>query len=247
MVIPAGKNLSIPEDVKNFSGDDIQRLRKDELARALDTLIKDNRDNTANVGQGSNLGAHYGNLEQKLDVLINEFRDFTRTFKQLEVEVITVKQENQQLREALMQHQRYLENLEAEKRSCNVVFLGVPENELNVTENDGTTTAIREDQEKLTKILQVMQRDNIRINEFQRLGKVYPGKNRVILVKLQSKGDRDRLLENSAKLKTTGGPFTEIYVKKDIHPLVRKELERLRKVEKKRKRETGESRTKCSI
>ena len=235
MVIPPGKNLTHPEDVKNFSVDDIQRLKKDELAKALDTLIKDNRDNTVNVGQSSNAGVSHGNLEQKLDVLIEEFRNFTRTFKQLECEVNKVKEENQQLREALMQHQRYLENLEAEKRSCNVVFLGVPENELTVTENGGTTTTIREEEEKLSRILHVMQRGNVQIKEFQRLGKFYPGKNRVILAKLQSKQDRDHLLENSTKLKATGGCFSSIYVKKDVHPLVRKELERLRKVEKREK------------
>ena len=47
-----------------------KKPKKDELARALDTLIKDNTDNTTKTRQGSNSEAHYGRLEHKLDVLI---------------------------------------------------------------------------------------------------------------------------------------------------------------------------------
>ena len=239
MVIPAGRNLSLPEDVKALSGDDIHKLKKDELAKALDTLVTDNRSNAANAGQDGSLpsspGTQQGGLEQKLDVLIAEFRNFASNFKQLQCDVVKVKKENQLLREALMQHQRYLEYQEAEKRSCNVVFLGVPENDLFVSETNGTETTITEDEGKLTKLLQVMQRENVHIREFQRLGRADPGKNRVILAKLRSKEDRDRLLDNSAKLKAAGGCFARIYVKKDVHPLVRKELERLRHVERREK------------
>ena len=43
-------------------------------------------------------------------------------------------------------------------------------------------------------------------------------------------------METAKNLKTAaGGCFSKIYVKKDVHPLVRRELNRLREVEKREK------------
>ena len=46
---------------------------------------------------------------------------------------------------------------------------------------------------------------------------------------------RSRILANAKNLKTAGEKFSRIYVKKDVHPGVRKEWQRLREAEAKEK------------
>ena len=47
--------------------------------------------------------------------------------------------------------------------------------------------------------------------------------------------ERKKILEASKKLKNEDGIFKKIYLNKDIHPLIRKELNRIRWVEKQEK------------
>ena len=47
---------------------------------------------------------------------------------------------------------------------------------------------------------------------------------------------RKRILQNTSKLKHAGNTFQRIYVKKDIHPAVRKELNRMHLAEREEER-----------
>ena len=58
------------------------------------------------------------------------------------------------------------------------------------------------------------------------------GKKRRIVVVVRSKEDRDKVLENAKRLNDAGNTYGRVYVKKDQHPEVRKEWNRLREVEK---------------
>ena len=164
-----------------------------------------------------------------MDLILQEFRKFKLTYKEMESDVISLKKENEQLKEALIQHQRYLETLEADKRSCNVVMLGVPEDS-SEAENES-----EEDQEKVKNILRVTECQSLVINNLQRLGKPMERQARVLLVRLSSKADRDKLLTSTSKLKQASGYLSKVYIKKDVHPLVRKELSRLKEIEKREK------------
>ena len=57
------------------------------------------------------------------------------------------------------------------------------------------------------------------------------GRNRPILAKAPSKEQRDKILENTKALREASPSYRRIYVKKDVHPAIRKEWKRLRDVE----------------
>lgn len=57
-------------------------------------------------------------------------------------------------------------------------------------------------------------------------------KRRPILLVLADKNKRSGILEKSKQLKTAEDNYKKIFIKKDVHPCVRKEWKRLRDVEK---------------
>ena len=235
MVIPNGKDITQPLGVKNLTEEEIGRMKKDELAQALDTLIKDKRNSENNDTINGRPQGDIRALEMKMDILLQEFQQFNDVHKTINQSMKKLEDENKLLRESLMQHQRYLEALEAEKRAQNVVLLGIPETNMTVRNNDGTLVDIADDNEKIKLVLKVMQRENIHIKQFQRQGEASNGRNRVILAQLNSRNDRDLLLQASSALKSAGDNFVKIFVKKDVHPMVRKEFNRLRDVERREK------------
>ncbi|KAG0730190.1 Craniofacial development protein 2 [Chionoecetes opilio] len=62
---------------------------------------------------------------------------------------------------------------------------------------------------------------------------------RPILLMLQDETQRQYILEQAKKLKTAGEAFNKIYVKKDIHPAMRKEWKRLHDAERTEKERAG--------
>ena len=61
-----------------------------------------------------------------------------------------------------------------------------------------------------------------------------------MLVSTESKAARDEVIRATPALKTAGKSYEKVYVKKDVHPLIRKEFSRLKDVEK-REREKPEN------
>ena len=228
MVLPSGRNMEQPEDIQSLSQDDLNKMRKDELQKALTTMIEDSRNKAQNVGSQTK-------IEKRLDELLSEFRLFRDTHQQLQKKVDALKEENTCLRESVMQHQRYLEALEAERRGRNMIFLGVPESDMKVKDSHGQDVVIKEDQEKVESILQIMGHGGITLKEIQRLGNPSSIRNRVLLVSTESKSVRDQVIRATSVLKEAGRGHEKVYVKKDIHPLIRKEFNRLKDVEKREK------------
>ena len=60
-------------------------------------------------------------------------------------------------------------------------------------------------------------------------------RNRPLLLTFRDKDMRSRILANAKNLKTAGEKYAKIYVKKDVHPGVRREWQRLREAETKEK------------
>ena len=77
-----------------------------------------------------------------------------------------------------------------------------------------------------------MNHGDVPVTAIHRLGKKEPTKNRATRVTLTNPGDRRNILNDTAKLK--------VYVRKDIHQAIRKELNRIRN-SKKREMETPEN------
>lgn len=143
--------------------------------------------------------------------------------------------------EFIAKQQQYLEHLDRKERKGNIVILGV----LDVQESlDGVIT----DEEKLSKIWMVVGMDGV-AGTHRRLGGGSnqasggaPLRTRPILLALADKSQRTTILHNASRLKNLGDNFSRIYIKKDVHPSVRKEWRRLRDAEKAEKEITGKCR-----
>ena len=71
--------------------------------------------------------------------------------------------------------------------------------------------------------------------EIKRLGQPNPTKKRPVLVVVDNERQRNGILRQARYLKSTPGPLSSVYVKKDAHPAVRKEMARLRSREREEK------------
>lgn len=129
--------------------------------------------------------------------------------------------------ETIKRQQRFLENLDRKERECNLVILGVPEEQESL---DGATN----DTDKIQKVWGTIGVVD-QMCALRRLGNasvVAGNRKRPILITLSSRNARDAALDKAKKLKSSGDQYSRIYVKKDVHPSVREEWKRLRSAEK---------------
>lgn len=109
-----------------------------------------------------------------------------------------------------------------------MVVLGLPD------EGEALEGAIS-DEDKLSRVWVKMGVDNVDC-QHRRLGTEGDGgRKRPLLLTIRDKDTRSRILENARKLKEAGENFKRIYVKKDVHPGVRREWKRLREAEAREK------------
>lgn len=135
-----------------------------------------------------------------------------------------VDQLSQKLDEAfkiISQQQLFLESLDNRERRRNLVITGLSE------ENDATGSS---DLEKVRTVINATgyQLPNDPAWEIRRLGKQNERKKRPILVVVDDGHQRNEILKNAKNLKSAVGALSTVYVKKDVHPAVRKEMARLR-------------------
>ena len=142
-----------------------------------------------------------------------------------------MKQNNSTLTEVVSQQQRFLESLDAEKRACNLIITGLKEDGPLSVEEDSAHT----DEEKIVLVLKKIGQENIAPVSVTRLGERRPGlhtRNRPVKVVLHSPGIRKGILSAAARLKQSGPDFARVYIKKDTHPALRKEYDRMRRSER---------------
>ena len=65
--------------------------------------------------------------------------------------------------------------------------------------------------------------------QLKRLGKPNDANKRPLHVRFQDKSTRQSVLGKAKLLKTAEGAYKKVFIKKDIHPVVWKEMDRLRK------------------
>lgn len=129
----------------------------------------------------------------------------------------------------ISKQQRFLEMLDRREREMNIVVLGLPE------EGEALDGAVTD----TNKLQQVWEKVGVASVECQhrRLGAVADGgrRNRPLLLTVRDREVRSRILANAKNLKNAGEKYSKIYVKKDVHPGVRKEWQRLREAEAREK------------
>ena len=221
-------NFESVHKVRELTTAQVKSLNKDQLREAVSLLMAE--------PPGSDAEALL-RIEGKIDEMKNSIStEISTKIAELKTEqdqkITAIQNENSVLREALMQHQRFLESLESQKRADNVLIFGASEDDIKV--GDAT---YKTDLEKAQMIFDKIN-SPARIVNVARLGKREAGSNkkRPIKVQLAPESDRNDLLEKAKSLKDeTDAVLNSVYVRKDQHPMVRKELARLYAVVKSEK------------
>ena len=225
--------------VETPSNAEINGMNKDQLKKCLKSLIKDlNEEHVAGPSHPL-VDEDTATVTQLLTSVLEEVKELRKERSNLASELQKLKEENSFLIETVGQHQRFLEALDGEKRSQNLIITGVREDiplvESNEPEQSATT-----DTEKVSLVLkQIGHKDDVTIKEVFRLGKKKNGtgtRPRPLKIITNHPQERKRVIDDARKLKEAGENFKKIYIKKDTHPVVRKELNRIRQAERDEKR-----------
>ncbi|KAK8373056.1 hypothetical protein O3P69_015593, partial [Scylla paramamosain] len=163
--------------------------------------------------------------EPSNSVLLDELR-FLREemaeMKKLKQEVAHLSDGLEKAYKIIHNQQLFLEKLDSKERRCNLVMTGLLEDPDEIGETD---------KEKVVKVLEAasypdaVQTENW---EMKRLGRENEHHKRPLLITVENQEKRDGVLRVAKNLKNVRGSLSTIYIKKDLHPAVRKEYARLR-------------------
>ena len=204
-------------DLKQLQRSQLKSINKDILIDCI--LASDSSNETA------------GQLNDKLEQIAADLAEVKRSLASPESafnrKLADMQAQIDKQSEIIAQHQLFLEKVDRRERETKLVVLGVPEEN---EEFNGVTT----DEDKLKKIWEILD-EGFDICKHHRLGRQELGqqgnRKRPILVEVRRKQDRDNVLNKTNRLKDAGGLYKNVYVKKDVHPNVRKEWKRLREAE----------------
>lgn len=203
-------------DLRKLQRNQLKSINKDELIDAI--LSASDED----AGPSARLEARLADISKDLADLkrgiMSSEGDINKKLKEMQERIDTQAS-------IILQQQKFLEGIDRKERENNLVMLGVPDEGEAL---DGAT----DDDTKIGKVMSVLG-VNTRICSCRRLGQNNgnDGRKRPVLVIVESKGERDKILSETRKLKDHGSPYDRIYVKKDLHPAVRQEWKRLRTAE----------------
>ena len=175
-------------------------------------------------------------LEEKLNTVMTEMTEVRRmltspeSFLAKKFDEIHERVDKQA--EIIAKQQRYLEMLDRKDREMNVVVLGLPVEDEAL---DGITT----DTEQLNRLWDKMGVGDVQC-QLRRLGVAneHQPRKRPLLLTIRDQDTRSRVLASAKNLKKSEEKYSKIYVKKDVHPGVRKEWRRLREAEEREKGRT---------
>lgn len=222
------KDLRSVEDVRSLTDNELGKLSAANAKLALKTILQSDLLNMAN--QDNDAPEAVLRIESKLDKILEELKVNKTERDLLRDQLQALSEENKRLGRIIYQHQRYLETVDAEKRLGNLIITGIPEGQLVL----GDETLIT-DEDKCKAIFTAIGKQDTKFREILRLGKTPTDANaytRPVKVCLENPPDRKAILENAKQLKEAGDTFKRIYIKKDMHPGIRKEFARLKESEK---------------
>lgn len=198
--------------VRALTVNDIEKLKNAQLKQALATLVTESRSD-----------------EPSNRVLLEELRSLREAVAEMTVLKKEVKTLSDRLDDAygiIHQQQLFLESLDGKERRRNVIITGLSE---DVDELGAT------DEEKIRNVIQAVNPpeavDQARWT-VRRLGQQNERKMRPIHITVEDQNQRDKLLQVAKNLKNAPGRLARVYIRKDVHPAVRRETGRLRKREK---------------
>jgi len=209
-------------DINNFSALLRNAFLDPETAIAMRSVFKPLLDEQTN-----DIKKEINEIRQDINEVKIKHSNLEKRTGSLEGEVTQLQEENRTLKQTLEQQQRYLETVDFDRRQHNLILMGLNENE--------DLTLGSTDEEKVKHILSDIGHPNVAVLKVQRLGEHHSDNQRrprPLKVALHPTTDRRKILESTHKLKTAGPILSKVYIKKDIHPGIRREIKRLRDTEK---------------
>ena len=158
-------------------------------------------------------------IDKKFDDLDTRFEALTTRYDN---EIARLEADVKEQGKIIEAQQRFLEDVDSERRSNHLIVLGLKENE----EDDDKTTFLG-----IAQTIGVNQ-DELTIDKCTRLGKLDGNREertRPLKVTFDKSFMRNEVLKNAYKLKdqNEGDPYHKVFLKRDTHPDVRKEEKRL--------------------
>ena len=194
---------------------------KSTLKELLKNIDEDERAKEADISEGNETHC------ELLKSILTELRKLTSNKEETDRQMQQLKEGNEMLMRTISQQQCFLEEIDADRRSCNLIVLGVSEDQ-----------PVTKDCDKISMIFNKLELPGpTPIKSMQRLGKKLPTNTRPrpIKVVLENAYDRQLILSNAKKLNDMTGALKAARLKKDVHPAIRREFGRLIEVEKKEK------------
>ena len=127
-----------------------------------------------------------------------------------------VRKNYNELKGIVVGQQRFIEQLDNKDRECNIIITGLKEDAID-------------DKRKCETVMQKIGKEGVEISNLIRLGEARAdGTGRPILAKVKDRATREGVIRASRALKREqGSDYEKVFVKKDLHPAVRKEWKRL--------------------
>ena len=142
-----------------------------------------------------------GNLSKQINDVLKKVESLETSLESVKANQMRLDKEIDSMKLVIVDQQKYIERIEAEKRERNVIFQGIPESTVEV--EDGNELEEDEDKIEYPSNLKVENFDRDDIESVRRLGRKMPGRNRHLLVKYEEKGTRDSVLFGQKKLRTS--------------------------------------------
>lgn len=198
--------------VRSLTSNDVDRLKNAQLKQALATLINETRE-----------------PEPSNAVLLAELQNMKQSLRELTAikeQVATLSGRLDDAYKIIHQQQLFLEVLDNKDRKLNLIVTGVSES----ADELGST-----DEEKIGKVMEATGCDvatDRRGWVARLLGKPNERNMRPIHITVNDQHQRDSVVRAGKNLKNANQTLARVYVKKDVHPAVRRENARLKKRER---------------
>lgn len=202
------------------------------LREILDEVKRGNKEREEMRKEFKTLAEQHVAFQNELLHLKNDNENFKKKYEDdfgsLRTRNEELSDENETLKKCIMNQQRFLEEVDAQRRQCNLVVLGVQE-ESDALGND--------DSMKVASVLNAIGVPNIPLADarMKRLGvSSSQRKRRPLLIEFSSAAHTKQIMEKASTLKDYKGEHKDllkkVFIKRDMHPVWRKEHDRLFKL-----------------
>ena len=113
------------------------------LKGALKDLLQELHQESQNPSENLLVPEDATKVSEFLSLILAEVKELRKDKSNLKAEVTELKKENEALKDSVFQHQRFLESIDAEKRSQNLIITGLSEeSDLTIPESVGAPSVI---------------------------------------------------------------------------------------------------------